>query len=90
MQPDSVAPLRRRVVFEDPDLPHQIVIMLQKGGHRIMVSCNCLRAATKAKPLRPGMAARLAKYEPLEVRTRWEAAEAIAVWRAHMAEVEAT
>jgi hypothetical protein len=54
------------VVFEDPDLPHQIVIRLTGGNsHRIGVSCNCL------------------KGEPIEVRTRWDAADAIAVWRAH-------
>ena len=59
-----------RVVFEDPDLPHQIVIRLTGGNsHRLGVSCNCL------------------KGEPIEVRTRWEASEAIAVWRAHVQEV---
>ncbi len=68
---------RRRVVFEDPDLPHQIVITLLKGSHRLMVSCNCMRRA--------GGGVRGA-YAPIEVRARWEA---IGVWRAHMAEVEA-
>ena len=65
-----------RVVFEDPDLPHQIVIRLTGGNsHRIMVSCNCMRLPA---------CWRTAAYEPLEVRTRWEGAEAIAAWRKHL------
>lgn len=75
-------PDRPRVTFEDPDLPHQIVITLQRGGHRIMVSCNCLRASG-------GSGAAPAAHEPIEVRHRWEAADAIAVWRAHVAEASA-
>jgi hypothetical protein len=59
------------VVFEDPGLPHQIVIRLTGGNsHRIGVSCNCL------------------KGEPIEVRARWDAADAIAVWRAHAERAE--
>jgi hypothetical protein len=59
----------RRVVFEDPSLPHQIVSRFAGGNsHRISVSCNCMHGV------------------PIEVRTRWEAREAIAVWRAHLEE----
>jgi hypothetical protein len=84
MTPETVS--RPRVTFEDPDLPHQIVLTLRGGGHGIMVSCNCLRAAGPVK----GKAGRSSTHEPLEVRTRWEAAEALAVWRAHLAEAGAT
>ena len=63
-----------RVVFEDPDLPHQIVITMRKS-FKIMVSCNCLRVN--------GYGSR-GTYAPLEVRSCFPAAEAIAVWRAHM------
>jgi hypothetical protein len=69
VQPDAP-----RVVFEDPDLPHQIVITMRKGFN-IMVSCNCLKVNDLGSR---------GTYEPIEVRTRWEAAEAIAVWRAHV------
>jgi hypothetical protein len=66
-----------RVVFEDPDLPHQIVIRLARGNsHLLIVSCNCMRTEGGS-------------YEPIETRARWEAAEAIAAWRAHMEAVEA-
>ena len=67
-------------VFEDPSLPHQIVITLRGGGPQIMVSCNCLRLNGQY---------RRGTYEPIEVRTRWDAADAIAVWRAHMEAVNA-
>jgi hypothetical protein len=70
----------RRVVFEDPSLPHQIVLTMHQGSHRIMVTCNCMRIAGKGK----GSGCRAATYEPIEVRVRWEAAEALAVWRAHL------
>ena len=70
-----------RVVFEDPSLPHQIVIAFTGGNsHKIAVSCNCLR--------RSGYGIR-GTCEPIEVRTQWEAADAIAVWRAHVAECAA-
>jgi len=65
---------RPRVVFEDPDLPHQIVITIW-CGFKIMVSCNCLRVN--------GYGSR-GTYEPLEVRSCFPAAEAIAVWREHV------
>lgn len=65
----------RRVVFEDDALPHQIRIFFL--GHRsgwIGVSCCCRKQNGGS-------------YAPLESRTRWEAAEALAVWRAHEQEV---
>ena len=76
MQPQpETFPWPPRVVLEDPDLPHQIVLHFTGGNsHLIAVSCNCLRK-------------RGAGGEPLGVRSRWEASEAIAVWRAHMAEI---
>jgi hypothetical protein len=66
---------RPRVVFEDPSLPHQIVITLRGGGPQIVVSCNCLRLNRHGPR---------GTYEPIGVRTRWEASEALAVWRAHV------
>jgi hypothetical protein len=71
--------VNRRVVFEDPDLPHQIVITM-RPGFRLAVSCNCLRTATGG---------RRGSHRPLEVRYDFPAAEAIAVWRAHVAETGA-
>lgn len=76
MQPET-AP---RVVFEDPDLPHQIVIML-RPGFKIAVSCNCLRTGTYNGVRET--------CKPLEVRACFPAVDAIAVWRAHMEEVNA-
>ena len=59
-----------RVTFEDPDLPHQIVLRFTGGNsHRLAVSCNCMRPVS------------------IEARSRWDASEAIAVWRAHMEEI---
>ena len=78
MQPEPV--LRPRVVFEDPDLSHQIVIGM-RPGFKLMVSCNCLRAGA-------GNGIRAA-YKPIEVRDRWEAAEAITVWRKHLEAADA-
>jgi len=66
---------RPRAVFEDPDLPHQIVIAMRGPNFGIMVSCNCMRSAARGGPI-----------EPIEIRARWTAAEAIAVWQAHHAE----
>ena len=72
--PKVVPAVSYRPVFEDPSLPHQIVLRLTGGNsHRIMVSCNCLRTGRSA-------------FAPIEVRTRWEAPEAIAVWRKHLEE----
>jgi hypothetical protein len=70
--------MKPRVVFEDPGLPHQIVITL-RAGFKIAVSCNCLRVNRQGARR---------TYEPIEVRYEFPASEAIAVWRAHMAEVE--
>lgn len=68
--PETLTP---RVVFEDPDLPHQIVITVRTSDNgRIAVSCNCLRREAR---------------KPIEARSRWEPGEAIAVWRKHMAEI---
>ena len=57
-----------RVVFEDPSLPHQIVIRKTQHGSGVAVSCNCLRNSGAA----------------IEIRARWTTAEAIAAWRAHL------
>jgi hypothetical protein len=70
---------RPRVVFEDPDLPHQIVIRLARGTHLLAVSCNCLRRQQGHGEV----------HEPIETRHRWEASEAIAVWRKHLEEATA-
>lgn len=63
-------------LMRDPSLPHQIVLgTLPSESHKIYVSCNCRRQRTG--------------YEPLEVRTRWDAEDALAIYRAHLAEVSA-
>lgn len=68
---------RRRVLMRDPSLPHQIVIGYLPGSqHKIYVSCNC-RLVHHPSGGSPG-------YEPLEVRGRWEAADALAVYHAHL------
>jgi hypothetical protein len=70
-----VASPRPRVVFEDPDLPHQIVLRFTGGNsHLIAVSCNCMRQGRGAPVT-------------IEARGKWEAAEALAVWRAHLEEI---
>jgi hypothetical protein len=61
-------------MYQDDTLPHQIRIGLAPGG-RLAVSCNCMRTGQG--------------YEPLEVREQWEAHEAQAVYRAHLARTEA-
>jgi hypothetical protein len=63
-----------RVTWRDDSLPHQM--RLYMIGQDIAVSCNCMR----------GVDGTAAHYSPLEVRGRWEAAEAQAVYRAHLAE----
>lgn len=77
----AVKPLMR-----DPSLPHQIVLYFTSiGGNGrsdyIGVSCNC-RAIQGPKGGGTG-------HEPLEIRTRWEPEEVLAVYRAHLAEVNA-
>lgn len=66
-----------RAVFADPKLPHQIV--LRFAGQFIVVSCNCLRVRAAGVGQ--------AHYEPLGSRTRWDPAEPIGLWRAHMEQV---
>ena len=63
-----------RVVLRDDSLPHQIRIYFSRP-HLIAVSCNCLKQGSS--------------YMPLGERTRWEPHEPMALWRKHMAEVEA-
>lgn len=68
--------------MRDPSLPHQIVISLSGGPrNEIYVSCNC-RGAVSPK----GGSIR---YKPLEARARWDPEDVLAVYRAHLAEVEA-
>jgi len=64
----------------DDTLPHQIRVFLV-AGHRLGVSCNCRRTGAGG--------AQGECYEPLEVRSRWEADEAQAVYRRHLADAEA-
>ena len=64
-------------LMRDPSLPHQIVLERPKSGAGVAVSCNC-----RWHPGRGG-----GWYEPLEVRARWAAGEALRVWREHMAGV---
>jgi hypothetical protein len=64
-----------RVTLADPDLPHQMTG--SRYGNSVAVSCNCRRRANRA-PLASGA---------LAIRSKWEAAEALAVWREHMEEV---
>ena len=63
------------IVMRDPTLPHQIVISYQWGvtGTGIAVSCNCRRVTGTA-----------GVYTPFEVRERWEPADLLAVYRAHL------
>ena len=63
---------RSAPVFRDPSVPHQIVLVL--SGNEIVVSCNCMRGANGY-----GWS-----YSPLESRTRWDADEALAVYRKHL------
>ena len=79
-----------RALMRDPSLPHQIVLHFTTVHMRsglncrsdyIGVSCNC-RAIKGPKGGIKG-------YEPFEVRTRWDAADALAVYRAHLDEVTA-
>lgn len=69
--------------MRDPSLPHQIVIGYVPGQqHKIYVSCNCRIT------IPPGGGSR--GYEPFEVRSRWEADDALAVYRAHLDATEPT
>jgi hypothetical protein len=64
---DGAAP-----VMTDPDLPHQIVLNFCPNG--IYISCNCLamRAVT----------GKVVQWQLIEVRKRWETADAVAAYRA--------
>lgn len=62
-----------RVTWRDDEAPHQIRQFLcgaQSG--RIAVSCTCLKTSGGS-------------FAPIETRTRWETAEALAAWREHLA-----
>ena len=63
------------VVMRDPTLPHQPVVsdQLVPRGRWIALSCNCRRV--------PGTAG---VYLPFEVRERWEPADLLAVYHAHL------
>jgi hypothetical protein len=65
-------PRTRRITMWRDDLPHQIRLHFLNGTGIISVSCSCRKT--------PG-----GSFTPLETRTRWEAPEAMAVWRAHVA-----
>jgi len=58
------------------DLPHQIRLTFVNGSGSISVSCCCRK--------NPG-----GSFASLETRTRWEAPEAMTVWRAHVDRAEA-
>jgi hypothetical protein len=65
-----------RYVLEDPSLPHQIVIRLQRPGQLLAVSCNCRRIAAL---LGGG-------HRAIAAKPKWEPGEAYACWLLHMAE----
>jgi hypothetical protein len=67
---------RIRVCWRDDNAKHQIRLTFVNGTGIISVSCSCRKT--------PG-----GSFTPLETRTRWEAPEAMAVWRAHVAGAEA-
>jgi len=62
-----------RVTMRDDTLPHQIRLSLRSTTGKIAVSCTCLRIGRNDYD-----------YEPIEIRPRWDADEAKAVWRAHI------
>lgn len=63
-----------RVVLEDPSLPHQIVILLQRPGQSLAVSCNCRRMG----------AGRDSGHRAIAAKTKRESGEAYACWLEHM------
>jgi len=74
-----------RPMMRDPSLPHQIVLRFtlspdERRSDYIGVSCNC-RAVRGPKG---GIG-----YEFFEARPHWDAQDALAVYRAHLAEVNA-
>jgi len=79
--PETAPRHMTKVTMRDPSLPHQIVINTMPGStHQIYVSCNC-RAVRGAHGGVTG-------YQPLEARTRWDAHDALAVYRAHLPAAE--
>jgi hypothetical protein len=63
-------------VLEDPAAAHQIR-MANRDGNQITLSCTC-----RGRPWRWGHGGTFLRYEEIEARTRFPAADAIAVWRA--------
>lgn len=63
-------------MLRDPSLEHQVVLLYK--GFEIMISCNCLRRKTTGGNY---------ASKGLGLKTRWEAHEIRALWRAHMREV---
>jgi hypothetical protein len=78
---DGIAAERRAVLGQSPrktrddTRAHQIRLTFHRRD-RIAVSCTC-RAISHTRN----------DYKPIEVRTRWDAAEAQAVWHAHLVAV---
>lgn len=69
-----------RVTWENPAADHQIVLAFtsaQDHSGQIAVSCTCLGR-------------RYTQHQPIEIRTRWTAEQALAVWRAHLEEEAAS
>ena len=66
--------------MRDDTAEHQIRVFMHSAEYaaaqRIAVSCTCL--AIKRKTGGP------TAYEPIETRSRWDAPEGLAVWRAHV------
>lgn len=61
-------------ILADLTLPHQIHLMHAQspfgGGYQFAVSCNCTIHGPRSR------------YEPIEARALFPAAEAVAAWRA--------
>lgn len=57
-----------RVLLEDPQAAHQIVLSISGPGNRLTVSCTCLVRG---------------KHRPLAVAGSLEAEESLAIWRRH-------
>ena len=62
---------RPRELLEDLTAEHQIIIRFTGGFHDVMVSCTCLRVARACR----------ARYEMIERRFLFPAAELITAWR---------
>jgi hypothetical protein len=68
------------VVLEDPAAEHQIRIA-NRDGSQITLSCTC-----RARSWRWGHGGTFLRYEEIEARKVFPAADAIAAWRAWHAE----